>query len=64
MGLNNNYDLSVLCLQLFYLPIALAVPPSVSIVHIQFNLLYQFWVHTEVGLAGKVCFIYNGLKLT
>ncbi|XP_029482079.1 alkylglycerol monooxygenase isoform X2 [Oncorhynchus nerka] len=32
----------------FYLPMALAVPPSVFAVHIQFNLLYQFWIHTEV----------------
>ncbi|KPP72036.1 hypothetical protein Z043_109006, partial [Scleropages formosus] len=32
---------------LFYLPMALAVPPSVFAVHIQFNLLYQFWIHTE-----------------
>uniref|UniRef100_A0A4W5L3R6 Fatty acid hydroxylase domain-containing protein n=1 Tax=Hucho hucho TaxID=62062 RepID=A0A4W5L3R6_9TELE len=27
---------------------ALAVPPYVFVVHIQFNLLYQFWIHTEV----------------
>ncbi|XP_036802664.1 alkylglycerol monooxygenase-like [Oncorhynchus mykiss] len=27
---------------------ALAVPPSVFAVHIQFNLVYQFWIHTEV----------------
>ncbi|KAJ7985399.1 hypothetical protein DPEC_G00351650 [Dallia pectoralis] len=32
----------------FYLPMALAVPPSVFAVHIQLNLLYQFWIHTEV----------------
>ncbi|KAG7268167.1 hypothetical protein CRUP_002171 [Coryphaenoides rupestris] len=32
----------------FYLPMALAVPPSVFAVHIEFNLLYQFWIHTEV----------------
>uniref|UniRef100_A0A8C7PX72 Alkylglycerol monooxygenase n=1 Tax=Oncorhynchus mykiss TaxID=8022 RepID=A0A8C7PX72_ONCMY len=32
----------------FYLPMALAVPPSVFAVHIQFNLVYQFWIHTEV----------------
>ncbi|XP_035234027.1 alkylglycerol monooxygenase-like [Stegodyphus dumicola] len=32
----------------FYLPMALAVPPSVFLVHNQFNLLYQFWIHTEV----------------
>ncbi|XP_030637328.1 alkylglycerol monooxygenase [Chanos chanos] len=33
---------------IFYLPMALAVPPSVFAVHIQFNLLYQFWIHTEM----------------
>uniref|UniRef100_A0A674B3X3 Alkylglycerol monooxygenase n=1 Tax=Salmo trutta TaxID=8032 RepID=A0A674B3X3_SALTR len=32
----------------FYLPMALAVPPSVFSVHIQFNLVYQFWIHTDV----------------
>ncbi|XP_036394612.1 alkylglycerol monooxygenase [Megalops cyprinoides] len=32
----------------FYLPLALAVPPSVFAVHIQFNLLYQFWIHTKM----------------
>ncbi|XP_062872932.1 alkylglycerol monooxygenase [Trichomycterus rosablanca] len=33
---------------IFYLPMALIVPPSVFAVHIQFNLLYQFWIHTEI----------------
>ncbi|XP_031432656.1 alkylglycerol monooxygenase isoform X1 [Clupea harengus] len=32
----------------FYLPMALAIPPSVFAVHVQFNLLYQFWIHTEL----------------
>ncbi|XP_036912152.1 alkylglycerol monooxygenase isoform X3 [Sturnira hondurensis] len=32
----------------FYLPLAVFVPPSVFAVHLQFNLLYQFWIHTEV----------------
>lgn len=32
----------------FYLPLALVMPPSVFAVHVQFNLLYQFWIHTEV----------------
>ncbi|XP_028624648.1 alkylglycerol monooxygenase isoform X3 [Grammomys surdaster] len=32
----------------FYCPMALFIPPSVFAVHIQFNLLYQFWIHTEV----------------
>ena len=37
-----------LYLQPFYLPMAFFVPPSHLIVHAQFNLLYQFWIHTEV----------------
>ena len=42
--------------QVFYLPMALAVPPSVFAVHIEFNLLYQFWIHTEVSrLCAWVC---------
>ncbi|KAI0207707.1 Alkylglycerol monooxygenase [Lamellibrachia satsuma] len=31
----------------FYLPLAFFVPPSVCLVHHQFSLLYQFWIHTE-----------------
>ncbi|GIY73889.1 alkylglycerol monooxygenase [Caerostris extrusa] len=31
-----------------YLPLALIVPPTALLVHLQFNLLYQFWIHTEV----------------
>jgi len=27
---------------------ALFIPPPLFIVHIQFNMLYQFWIHTEV----------------
>ncbi|XP_064410898.1 alkylglycerol monooxygenase [Latimeria chalumnae] len=33
---------------IFYLPLALFIPPSVVAVHFQFNLLYQFWIHTKV----------------
>ena len=32
----------------FYLPMAFFVPPSIAMVHAEFNLLYQFWIHTEV----------------
>ena len=35
--------------QIFNLPMALFIPPSVFAVHLQFNLLYQFWIHTEVN---------------
>lgn len=54
-----------LVLQMFYLPMALAIPPPAFLVHKQFNLLYQFWIHTEVGrkrgdgvcvcMCGGVC---------
>nr|XP_004652903.2 alkylglycerol monooxygenase [Jaculus jaculus] len=33
---------------IFYSPMAFFIPPSVYAVHLQFNLLYQFWIHTEV----------------
>ncbi|XP_051791676.1 alkylglycerol monooxygenase isoform X2 [Erpetoichthys calabaricus] len=45
---------------LFYLPMALVIPPSVFAVHIQFNLIYQFWIHTEtVGNLGPLEFVIN-----
>ncbi|XP_053543400.1 alkylglycerol monooxygenase isoform X2 [Ictalurus punctatus] len=44
----------------FYLPMALIIPPSVFAVHIQFNLLYQFWIHTEfVRDLGPLEWILN-----
>lgn len=30
---------------------ALVIPPTIFAVHIQFNLLYQFWIHTEVNIG-------------
>ncbi|NXF50486.1 ALKMO monooxygenase, partial [Oceanites oceanicus] len=38
---------------IFNLPMALFIPPSVFAVHLQFNLLYQFWIHTEVNQVFK-----------
>ena len=47
-------------LQIFYLPLALAVPPSIFCVHAQFNMLYQFWIHTEiVRTLGPLEYILN-----
>nr|XP_060638135.1 alkylglycerol monooxygenase [Anolis sagrei ordinatus] len=44
----------------FYLPLAFFIPPSVYAVHLQFNLLYQFWIHTEViSNLGPLEFILN-----
>ncbi|XP_028297983.1 alkylglycerol monooxygenase isoform X1 [Gouania willdenowi] len=48
---------------IFYLPLALAVPPSVFAVHIQLNLLYQFWIHTElISDLGPLEWIFNTPK--
>merc|ERR1711976_867656 len=37
---------------MFYIPLAFFLPPPIFVVHIQFNLLYQFWIHTET--IGKL----------
>ncbi|KAM9307650.1 alkylglycerol monooxygenase [Gastrophryne carolinensis] len=45
---------------MFYWPMALFVPPSVFAVHLQFNLLYQFWIHTElINNLGPLELILN-----
>ncbi|XP_002128466.2 alkylglycerol monooxygenase-like isoform X1 [Ciona intestinalis] len=45
---------------LFYLPLALFVPPPVYLVHKQFNLLFQFWIHTEIiDNLGPLEYILN-----
>ncbi|XP_063159788.1 alkylglycerol monooxygenase isoform X2 [Candoia aspera] len=45
---------------IFYLPMAFCIPPSVYAVHLQFNLLYQFWIHTEViENLGPLEFLLN-----
>merc|ERR1719219_3275629 len=47
----------------FYLPMAFFVPPAQMIVHVQFNLLYQFWIHTElVRDLGPLEHILNTAK--
>ncbi|XP_064470672.1 alkylglycerol monooxygenase-like isoform X2 [Ornithodoros turicata] len=44
----------------FYLPLAFIMPPSVYVVHRQFNLLFQFWIHTEViHKMGPLEYIIN-----
>ncbi|CAK6958992.1 alkylglycerol monooxygenase [Scomber scombrus] len=48
---------------IFYLPMALAVPPSIFAVHIQLNLLYQFWIHTElITDLGPLEWVFNTPK--
>lgn len=45
---------------LFYFPLALIVPPTVYLVHNQLNLLYQFWIHTElVNKLGPLELVLN-----
>jgi len=46
---------------MFYLPMAFFVPPAIFVVHLQLNLLYQFWIHTEtVGrLPAPIEYIFN-----
>ncbi|XP_056299810.1 alkylglycerol monooxygenase isoform X1 [Pseudoliparis swirei] len=48
---------------IFYLPLALIAPPTVFFVHIQFNLLYQFWIHTElIRDLGPLEWVFNTPK--
>ncbi|CAG6014065.1 unnamed protein product [Menidia menidia] len=47
----------------FYLPLALALPPSIFAVHLQLNLLYQFWIHTElIRDLGPLEWVFNTPK--
>lgn len=48
---------------IFYLPLALVAPPSLFAAHIQLNLLYQFWIHTElIRDLGPLEWIFNTPK--
>ncbi|KAK4321826.1 hypothetical protein Pmani_007453 [Petrolisthes manimaculis] len=44
-----------------YQPLALlGVPPAALLVHLQFNLIYQFWIHTElVDRCGPLEWVLN-----
>jgi len=43
-----------------YLPLAFFIPPSHFMVHNQFNLIYQLWIHTTViGNLGPLELIFN-----
>ena len=45
---------------IFYLPLAFFVPPSVFMIHQQFNLLFQFWIHTDlVDSLGPLEWVFN-----
>jgi alkylglycerol monooxygenase len=41
-------SLQTYCSWMFYLPLALIVPPRLFYLHLQINLIYQFWIHTKV----------------
>lgn len=44
----------------FYLPNALLVPPSVHLVHLEINILFQFWIHTRmIDTIGPLEYILN-----
>lgn len=44
----------------FYLPMALFIPPPVFLIHLQFNLIYQFWIHTQcIKSLGPLEWIIN-----
>lgn len=31
----------------YYMPLAFFYPPQLFLLHNQYNLLYQFWIHTQ-----------------
>lgn len=44
----------------FYFPIALLIPPPIHLVHTMLNLLYQFWIHTQmISSLGPLELIIN-----
>lgn len=45
---------------IFYIPLALIIPPPLFYLHKQFNALYQFFIHTQlVGKMGFLEYILN-----
>ncbi|KAI8636558.1 fatty acid hydroxylase superfamily-domain-containing protein [Parasitella parasitica] len=45
---------------IFDLPSALFLPPSLYVMHKQFNTLFQYWIHTQVvGSLGPLEYIIN-----
>ncbi|KAK4882053.1 hypothetical protein RN001_005372 [Aquatica leii] len=48
------------CGFIFYLPLAMVIPPAQFLVHQQFNLIFQCWVHTRaIDNVGPFEFIFN-----
>ncbi|KAG8231468.1 hypothetical protein J437_LFUL000185 [Ladona fulva] len=51
------------CGMIFYLPMALFIPPSQFLTHQQFSLLYQFWMHTDaIKTLGPLEWVLNTPK--
>ncbi|XP_022239626.1 alkylglycerol monooxygenase-like [Limulus polyphemus] len=51
---------NVYIISIFYLPLALGIPPAVFVVHHELNLLYQVWIHTRLfGKLGLLEYILN-----
>jgi alkylglycerol monooxygenase len=47
-------------MQFFPTPLALIIPPPILLVHMQFSLIYQVWLHTEVVThLGPLEYIIN-----
>ncbi|KAF5295538.1 hypothetical protein FQR65_LT10401, partial [Abscondita terminalis] len=48
------------CGFVFYLPLAMVIPPAQFLAHQQFNLLFQCWVHTQaIDTVGPFEYILN-----
>ncbi|CAG9795386.1 unnamed protein product [Diatraea saccharalis] len=48
------------CGFVFYLPLALAIPPAQFVMHHQFSYIYMFWIHTEaIKSLGPLEYILN-----
>ncbi|KAM3960937.1 alkylglycerol monooxygenase-like [Aphomia sociella] len=48
------------CGFIFYLPLALGIPPAQFVMHHQFSYLYMFWIHTEsIKSLGPLEYILN-----
>ncbi|XP_054164701.1 alkylglycerol monooxygenase-like [Oppia nitens] len=46
--------------EFFPIPLALIIPPPILLVHMQFSLIYQVWLHTEiVSHLGPLEYIIN-----
>ena len=45
---------------MFPIPLAVIIPPSILLVHVQFSLVYQIWLHNSViGHLGPIEYIVN-----